>query len=117
MRTSLPPTCWRRSRTTSGSATDVRLFEVGSVFLQSGQTLPDEPRHVAGVLCGDRPGHLQPSGPFDFFEARGGSVAVRRPSPPLEVIPAPGGFCTRVWPRGALRDRHIGVVGEVHPGC
>ncbi len=102
---------------------DVRLFEVGSVFLPSGQTLPDEPRYVAGVLSGDRPGHLVPAGPLDFFDARGVLerlfAALRLP---FEMIQArseegflPPGVAAAVRMAEGEGDQHIGVVGEVHP--
>jgi phenylalanyl-tRNA synthetase beta chain len=57
---------------------DVRLFEIGSVFLpRAGQKLPDEPRRLALVLCGRRgqefwgePGQ-GPAPVLDFFDLKG----------------------------------------------
>jgi phenylalanyl-tRNA synthetase beta chain len=56
---------------------DVRLFEVGSVYLpRPGERLPDEPRRLAVALCGRRrpefwgePG--QEPVPLDFFDLKG----------------------------------------------
>jgi phenylalanyl-tRNA synthetase beta chain len=57
---------------------DVRLFEIGSVYLpQPGKKLPDEPRRLAVVLCGVR--HREYWGdtpnetpqPLDFFDMKG----------------------------------------------
>jgi phenylalanyl-tRNA synthetase beta chain len=100
-------------------ATDVRLFEVGNVFLPSGQTLPDEPRYVAGVLCGERAGHLVPAGPYDFFDVRG--VLERLFAHlrlPFEMIPArseEGFLHPGVAAAVRVDDQHVGVVGEIHP--
>lgn len=100
-------------------ATNVRLFEVGNVFLPSGQTLPDEPRYVAGVISGDRPGHLVPSGPYDFYDLRG--VLERLFAHlrlPFEMIPSrseEGFLHPGVAAAVRIDDQHIGVLGEVHP--
>jgi phenylalanyl-tRNA synthetase beta chain len=57
---------------------DVRLFEVGDVFLprargdaRRSDTGVDEERRVAGVLQGHRDGWLQPGPALDFFDAKG----------------------------------------------
>ncbi len=55
--------------------TDIRLFEVGEVFLPSPQSeqLPTEKVHVAGVLCGHRDFFLKPSvsDVLDFYDVKG----------------------------------------------
>ncbi len=52
----------------SHGLTEVRLFEVGEVFLpRAGQTLPDEPTRAAAVLCGHREHALKP-GPADRLD-------------------------------------------------
>ncbi len=55
--------------------TDIRLFEVGEVFLPSteGEQLPTEKMHVAGVLCGHRDFFLKPSvsDVLDFYDVKG----------------------------------------------
>jgi phenylalanyl-tRNA synthetase beta chain len=99
--------------------TDVRLFEVGSVFLPSGRILPDEPTFVAGVLTGERAGWLKPDAPLDFYDAKG---VVERLFDglgiPAELVPARSdqGFLHPGLAAAArLGDVHLGVVGEVHP--
>jgi phenylalanyl-tRNA synthetase beta chain len=104
---------------------DVRLFEIGSVYLpRSDKKLPDEPRRLAVVLCGVRRQEFwteatdTPPQPLDFFDLKGilealltdlhvANVAYR----PIEA-PAlhPG--------RGAelvVGERVIGPFGELHP--
>jgi phenylalanyl-tRNA synthetase beta chain len=104
---------------------DVRLFEVGRVFLRptsgAADALPDEPTHVAGVLAGPRGGWLVPDGTADFFDAKGAverllgellgpRVAAVRYVPGGEPWLHPG-----VSARVELGGRPLGVVGEVHP--
>src|SRR5690606_6598383 len=51
---------------------DVRLFEVGRVFLPvEGGGLPEEPVRVAAVLAGPRPGWLVADGEVDVFDLKG----------------------------------------------
>jgi phenylalanyl-tRNA synthetase beta chain len=98
---------------------NVRLFEVGHVFLESGQALPSEPLFAAGVLAGERGGWLKSAGPIDFYDAR---AVVERLLAALRVdarlVPARSedGF---VHPGVAaailVGEQHVGLVGEVHP--
>ncbi len=103
---------------------DVRLFEVGSVFLPRAgreQELPDEPLHAAGVLCGTRRGWLQPGQRLDFFDAKGaverllaellGAGANVRFKADPDVPHLHPGLCAAVY----ASDLRIGEVGEVHP--
>jgi phenylalanyl-tRNA synthetase beta chain len=98
---------------------DVRLFELGSVFLPSGQVLPAEVRHVAGVMCGERPGWLVPEGPIDFFDARGvveRLLAAVGLSAELQPARSEDGFLhPGVGAAIVCAGEHVGVVGEVHP--
>lgn len=53
---------------------DLRLFEVGRVFLpKQGELLPDEPRRLAGAMAGRRsPLHWDSdASPVDFFDLKG----------------------------------------------
>ncbi len=53
---------------------NVALYEQGRVFFgHEKRTLPDEPRYVAGVLCGawGLDGSSQRHQPLDFFDAKG----------------------------------------------
>jgi phenylalanyl-tRNA synthetase beta chain len=80
------------------------MFELGHVFLRSGEQLPDQPLHVAGVLAGAGAG---------FFEAKGvveallAAARVREPEfgPADEPFLHPGRSA-------AVLD---GFVGELHP--
>jgi phenylalanyl-tRNA synthetase beta chain len=59
------------ARSRSHGTADVRLFEVGRIFLPTDAPLPEERLHVAGVLAGGRPGWLVPSGAVDVFDVKG----------------------------------------------
>jgi phenylalanyl-tRNA synthetase beta chain len=102
-------------------ASDVRLFEIGSVFLPSGGTLPDEVRYVAGVITGERSGWLTGGGAVDFHDLRG--VVERLFASlrlPVDFLPARNedgflhpGVAASIVLSGT--DQVVGVVGEVHP--
>lgn len=120
MRTSLMPNLLAAlAHNLKFGVTDVRLFEVGHVFLQSGKQLPDEPRYLAGVMCGERAGWLKPAGPLDFFDTKGvieRLFAALRMN--VEFVPArnedgflhPGAGAAIL-----IGGEHVGVVGELHP--
>jgi phenylalanyl-tRNA synthetase beta chain len=73
MRTSLLPGLLDVLRLNLGrGTTDVRVFEVGVVFLpRPGEQLPEERRMVAGILCGRGDGWLAAGAPVDFHDAKG----------------------------------------------
>jgi phenylalanyl-tRNA synthetase beta chain len=103
---------------------DVRLFQIGSVYLpRKGEKLPDEPRRLGLVLCGRRqeedwtsPGAPRP--PLDFFDLKGvieGLVAdlhLPEVSYKPSTVPAlhPGKAAELV-----LGDKSAGWLGELHP--
>jgi phenylalanyl-tRNA synthetase beta chain len=104
---------------------DVRLFEVGSVYLpRPDAKLPDEPRRLALVLCGrrqpefwgDPPGQARPA--LDFFDLKGviealagdlhlNGVSYRKALPPALH---PGRAAELV-----VGDKAVGTFGELHP--
>jgi phenylalanyl-tRNA synthetase beta chain len=104
---------------------DVRLFEIGSVYLpKPGQKLPDEPRRLGIALSGRRyqdfwaDGGQTPWGGLDFFDLKGivealladlrlGGVSYR---PVKEPHLHPGKGAEVV-----AGDRRLGVLGELHP--
>jgi phenylalanyl-tRNA synthetase beta chain len=104
---------------------DVRLFEIGSLYLpRKGQKLPDEPRKLGLVLCGRRgvehweePGAPRPA--LDFFDLKGVVEAL------VEDLHLAGvGYRpARDWPalhpgkaaELVLGDRPAGRFGEMHP--
>lgn len=104
---------------------DVRLFEVGHVFLPAdGEPLPEERRTAAGVLTGRRAGWLQPGEPLDFFDVKGAverllhavaggdvAAAARYEAASDLAYLHPGASARVVLPDGTA----AGVVGEVHP--
>jgi phenylalanyl-tRNA synthetase beta chain len=86
------------------SAPRVALFEIGHVFLEGPDVLPDQPARVAGVLAGDGAG---------FFAAKGaveGLVEAARIDAP-EFRPADEPFL-HPGRAAAFGD---GFVGELHP--
>jgi phenylalanyl-tRNA synthetase beta chain len=107
---------------------DVRLFEVGPVFLdQPGQKLPDEPRRLALVLCGrrrpefwDDTATADTSGvkPLDFFDLKGVIEALVGDLHLPEVTYRPAS-ATHLHPgRSAelhIGGRAVGHFGQVHP--
>lgn len=118
---------------------DVRLFEVGEVFLRAGRgpeagDLPDEHTRVAGVLAGCRDHWLkeQKGDELDFFDVRGvvdallaalgcgapgdGAGAPRlRAAAPGEVPWLHPGVAAVVEVMEGDRPRVIGELGEIHP--
>ena len=51
----------------------LRLFELGKVYLNRDENLPDEPDMLCGVMCGPRSERWWQgtSEPMDFFDAKG----------------------------------------------
>jgi phenylalanyl-tRNA synthetase beta chain len=102
-------------------AADLRLFELGAVFLpENGRQLPREPHHLAALLTGAvRPATWREPDPrrADFFAAKGvltvllaalqSSWSVARSSEPFLH---PGRSATIL-----IDERAAGWVGEVHP--
>lgn len=61
---------WNRNR----SQSDLRLFEIGRIFMRREDPLPDEKRVVSGVLTGrtrPRPYWKEEDRPVDFFHLKG----------------------------------------------
>jgi phenylalanyl-tRNA synthetase beta chain len=114
---------------------DVRLFEVGEVFLRAGRgpevgDLPDERTRVAGVLAGCRDHWLkeQKGDELDFFDVRGvvdelviglglglglglGRLTLRATQPGEVPWLHPGVSAVLVDGDGTV----VGELGEVHP--
>jgi phenylalanyl-tRNA synthetase beta chain len=80
------------------------MFELGHVFLRSGDRLPDQPLHVAGVLAGAGAG---------FFEAKGVVEALLAAARVQEAEFTPAGEpFLHPGRSAAVLD---GFVGELHP--
>ncbi len=91
---------------------EIRLFEIGTVFLRSGGPLPDERLHVAGVLSGAaRPPHWSEPAPPDaglfdvklLFQA---AVAAARPG--AAVVAEAGRLVAQ-----EAGDPQVGWAGEL----
>jgi phenylalanyl-tRNA synthetase beta chain len=93
---------------------DIRLFEVGNVFLRSAEELPTEELHVAGVISGARrPPHWSEATPpdvelFDLKQLLEAAAAQARPG--AEVVPAGDG---RRLVAKAADGRQVGWAGEL----
>jgi phenylalanyl-tRNA synthetase beta chain len=106
-------------------ADDVRLFEIGSVYLpRPEKKLPDEPRHLAIVLCGarqhgfwsDSPGTPTPL--LDFFDLKGVFEALVADLHIAEVTYRPTKVPALHPGRAAeivVNNQAIGQFGELHP--
>jgi phenylalanyl-tRNA synthetase beta chain len=104
---------------------DVRLFEVGSVYLpRTGEKLPEEPRRLAIVLCGRRQaefwedGGQTPAGNLDFYDLKGVIEALFADLHVPGVTYRPAGD-PMLHPGKAAEavagERVLGILGELHP--
>jgi phenylalanyl-tRNA synthetase beta chain len=105
--------------------TAVRLFEVGSVYLgRHGKGLPDEPRHLALLLCGRR--HLpfwtdpdsSPWPMLDFYDLKGVIEALTGDLHLRDVTYRPAKVAALHPGRAAevvVSGRTAGWFGELHP--
>jgi phenylalanyl-tRNA synthetase beta chain len=104
---------------------DIRLFEVGSVFLpRAGEKLPDEPRRLALVLIGRRQPESwsdaagTPDAPLDFFDLKGVIESLAAGFHLPRVTYAPSGV-SHLHPGKAAEllvdGKSIGHFGQMHP--
>ena len=118
MRTSLVPGLLHAlQRNVARGQAEVRIFEVGEIFLPTTETLPEERRRVAGLLAGHESGWLKTGAPLDVFDCKGvvGELlaALGHPvdfEPSREPWLHPG-----VQARVLVGGREVGVLGELHP--
>jgi phenylalanyl-tRNA synthetase beta chain len=104
---------------------DVRLFEIGSVYLpRPEQKLPDEPRHLAIVLSGVRQEEFwgdtpnAPPQPLDFFDGKGVLEALFADLHLANAAFRPTKIPVLHPGRGAelvVNETRIGSFGELHP--
>ncbi len=98
---------------------DIRLFEVGKVYLPKENDLPEEREMLAGVLGGlpYEPSWLSGEDTLDFFDAKGiletlfnrlRAAAVFRPVEDHNLVPGRTAEAT-------VNGQQVGVLGEVHP--
>jgi phenylalanyl-tRNA synthetase beta chain len=105
---------------------DVRLFEIGSVYLpRPDAKLPDEPRRLGVVLCGKQAQEFWgepakgPAAALDFFDLKGVIEALAdqlhleqvayRPAPSVALL-HPGQAAELV-----VGGKAVGVFGQLHP--
>ena len=97
-----------------------RLFEIGRVFIPTGNGLPEEREVAAGVLAGPRwePSWLEEEDDLSFFDAKGIIVAtlerlgVNASYEPWEDSTYQPGRCTRI----RLNDQTLGLLGQIDDG-
>ncbi|MDQ3229061.1 MAG: phenylalanine--tRNA ligase subunit beta, partial [Pseudomonadota bacterium] len=120
MRTQLlPGVVAALARNTARQQSRVRLFEIGKVFHDDGDTAPRETLRVAAVACGDVGSEQwgSPARLVDFHDLKGDldslaalSGAVLEYSPSQVVAGHPGRSAD------VFRDGHkIGWIGQLHP--
>jgi phenylalanyl-tRNA synthetase beta chain len=118
MRTSLVPGLLAAlERNLARGVDDVKLFELGEVFIPTSAQLPDERRRVAGLLAGRSDGWLKTGARFDFFDANGAvGELLAALGHRADFVPS-----RRAWLHPGVQaaivvgDREVGVVGELHP--
>jgi phenylalanyl-tRNA synthetase beta chain len=97
----------------------LRLFELGKVYLNRNENLPEEPDMLCGAMCGPRSDRWWQGtgGPADFFDAKGvvegllnqiGVAAKFEKSEDTGLHSANQAAIT-------AEGKQIGVVGELHP--
>jgi phenylalanyl-tRNA synthetase beta chain len=120
-RSLLPGLCLALQRNLARGSNEVRIFEVGAVFLPAGRELPDERWYAAGLLHGHGDGWLKPGAPLDFFDIKGvveelvaalGHTARCEPLGEGEKAP---GLHPRIAASVYVGAARIGVAGELHP--
>ena len=117
-RSLLPGLCLALQRNLARGSSEVRIFEVGAVFLPSGKELPDERWYAAGLLHGHAEGWLKRGAPLDFFDVKGvveelcGALGHRARCE--TGVKAPG-LHPNIAAGVHVGDTRIGVVGELHP--
>ncbi|OGO29881.1 MAG: phenylalanine--tRNA ligase subunit beta [Chloroflexi bacterium RBG_16_56_11] len=101
----------------------IRLFELGRIYLPTGESLPAEPEVLCGIMSGPRAERswLGGDGTFDFHDAKGaiesllGQLDVNvtfEKSLDAGLHPARQ---AAVVVQGGERRETIGIIGEVHP--
>ncbi len=124
MRRSLLPGLLAVLRPNREHADRLAFFEIGYVYLpQSGEPLPQEPRRLAIVLCGQRRpaawDEPQPPPACDFYDLKGIIEALCAEWRLSQARYVPQRQCPWLHPMRAatllLGDRPVGAFGELHP--
>ncbi|MGE0084455.1 MAG: phenylalanine--tRNA ligase subunit beta [Desulfococcaceae bacterium] len=124
MRTSLIPGMLETmSRNISRQNRNLKLFEIGKIFLSRGQdSLPDQPEVLSGLWTGSRSeiSWHDKETPCDFYDLRGiTEVLFRKLGIRSEFTALPDAQCDYTRPGYTAMisaDRQkIGLIGQVHP--
>ncbi|HWE27970.1 MAG TPA: phenylalanine--tRNA ligase subunit beta, partial [Polyangia bacterium] len=118
-RSLLPGLCLALQRNLARGSGDVRIFEVGAVFLpHATRELPDERWCAAGLLHGHGDGWLKPGAPLDFFDVKGVVEELLRAlghEPRFEPGARAPGLHPNIQAAIFVDETPIGVAGELHP--
>ena len=118
-RSLLPGLCLALQRNLLRGNTDVRIFEVGAVFLPApGRELPDERWCAAGLLHGAADGWLKPGAALDFFDAKGvveELLGALGHAPRFEAGGRAPGLHPNIQALVYVGAAKVGLVGELHP--
>ncbi|MCA1664503.1 MAG: phenylalanine--tRNA ligase subunit beta, partial [Myxococcales bacterium] len=118
-RSLMPGLCLALQRNLARGNDDVRIFEVGAIFLPRAQNeLPDERWCAAGLLHGHADGWLKPGAALDFFDVKGVvEELVRALGHEARCEPGPRtpGLHPNIAAHVYVDATKIGVVGELHP--
>ncbi len=103
---------------------DLKLFELGKIYLSNGQDeLPDELETLSALCTGRRAPatwQVKPE-PCDFFDLKGvvESLLAGLYLENSRFLPLPANECTYLRPgysaRIRINDTDVGLIGEVHP--
>lgn len=124
MRTSLLPGLLHvLSRARRHGERDARLFSVGTIFLASARSDPQERMAFAAALTGERTSWLGKGQTIDVWDAKGiaEGLAARLLRRAASVArPEPGEMPPHLHPRGAawvvIEGARVGAFGPIHPG-
>jgi phenylalanyl-tRNA synthetase beta chain len=97
----------------------LRLFELGKVYLNRNENLPDEPDMLCAVICGPRAAQWWQGAaePVDFFDAKGVVEGLLRQTGIAAKFEKSADTSLHPLNQAAItaEGKQLGVLGEVHP--
>jgi phenylalanyl-tRNA synthetase beta chain len=105
----------------AGLGPRVAVFEIGPVFIPTGEALPDEPLRLAIVISGPREDahwSADTASPMDFFDLKGileVMVQELHVGEMTLVVASHPSFHPGKSARLSVGGRELGVMGELHP--
>ncbi len=124
MRTSLIPGMLETMfRNLSRQNRNLKIFEIGKIFLSKGQdSLPDHPEMLSGLWTGSRNdiSWHEKETPCDFYDLKGITEGLcRRLGIRAEFTALPDAQCDYTRPGYTARisagDQKLGIIGQIHP--